>query len=78
LRATAKGREKGAHAAAHTVEAVGRQFVERHCLRKNRASTAPRLQRMLKLHVLPRWGKRLFSDITRGMCATCSMASLGR
>jgi integrase len=48
-----------------TVETVAQQFVERHCLRNNRPSTAAVTQGLLNLYVLSRWRNRLLRDITR-------------
>jgi integrase len=48
-----------------TVEAVAALFIERHCLRSTRARTAEETQRLLDLHVLPRWRARLMRDVTR-------------
>ncbi len=71
LRAVAEGRNPGREkvqertAKADTVEAVARQFIERHCKRSNRPRTATETQRLLDLHVLPRWRGRLVRDIIR-------------
>lgn len=71
LRAVAEGRDLGREkmqertAKPDTVEAVARQFVERHCKRSNRPRTARETQRLLDLHVLPRWRGRLVRDIIR-------------
>jgi integrase len=71
LRAVAEGRDPGREKAQtrtlppDTVEAVAKLFVERHCLRANRPRTAAETQRLLNLHVLPRWRRRLLRDITR-------------
>src|SRR5262249_25944414 len=71
LRAVAEGRDPGREkmqertAKPDTVEAVARQFVERHCKRSNRPRTARETQRLLDLHVLPRWRGRLVRDIIR-------------
>jgi integrase len=71
LRAVAEGRDPGREKAQErtarpdTVEAVAKLFVERHCLRANRPRTAAETQRLLDLHVLPRWRGRLVRDITR-------------
>ena len=71
LRAVAENRDPGREkiqargAQPDTVEAVARLFVERYCLRSNRASTAEETQRLLNLHVLPRWRIRLLRDIAR-------------
>ena len=48
-----------------TVEAIARQFIERHCRRSNRPHTAAETQRLIDRHVLPRWRGRLARDITR-------------
>ena len=71
LRAVAEGRDPGREkmqertAKPDTVEAVARQFVERHCKRSNRPRTATETQRLLDQHVLPRWRGRLVRDIIR-------------
>jgi integrase len=71
LRAVAEGRDPGREkvqertAKPDSVEAVARQFVERHCKRSNRPRTATETQRLLDLHVLLRWRGRLVRDITR-------------
>src|SRR5262249_47187333 len=61
------GREKAHERIARpdTVEAVAKVFIERHCLRANRPRTAVETERLLDLHVLPRWRSRLIRDITR-------------
>ncbi len=71
LRAVAENRDPGREkqqargVQPDTVEAVARLFVERYCLRSNRARTAEETQRLLNLHILPRWRSRLLRDITR-------------
>ena len=71
LRAVAEGRDPGREkiqeraAKPDTVETVARQFIERHCNRSNRSRTARETQRLLDLHVLPRWRSRLLREITR-------------
>src|SRR5262249_24510320 len=71
LRAVAEGRDPGREKAAlrserlDTVEAVAKQFVELHCRRANRPRTIEGTQQLLDLHVLPRWRRRLITDITR-------------
>jgi integrase len=70
LRAVAEGRDPGREkaqerAAPDTVEAVAAQFIERHCKRANRPSTAQATERQVRLYVLPRWRGRLARDITR-------------
>jgi integrase len=71
LRAVAEGRDPGREkiqeraAQPDTVESVARQFIERHCNRANRPRTARETQRVLDLHVLPRWRTRLAREITR-------------
>src|SRR5262249_4569438 len=42
-----------------------KQFVELHCRRANRPRTIEGTQQLLDLHVLPRWRRRLITDITR-------------
>jgi integrase len=71
LRAVAEGRDPGREKIAtrnerlDTVEAVAKQFVELHCRRANRPRTIEGTQQLLDLHVLPRWRRRLITDITR-------------
>ena len=71
LRAAAEGRDPGrekAHTRStrpNTVESVTVDFIERHCNRSNRPRTAQETERLLRVHVLPRWRGRLISDITR-------------
>jgi integrase len=71
VRAVAEGRDPGREkaqartSAPDTVEAVARQFLDIHCRRRNRPNTIDATERLLRLHVLPRWGKRLAKDITR-------------
>ena len=71
LRGVAEGRDPGREKAYQrtvkpdTVAAVVAQFVELHCKRKNRPRTAQETERLLTLHVLPRWRSRLLKDITR-------------
>jgi integrase len=67
LRAVAEGRDPGHEKHARnldTVEAVARQFIEQ-CKRVNRPDAARATERLLELHVLPRWRRRLARDITR-------------
>jgi hypothetical protein len=71
LRAVAEGRDPGREKATarstrlDSVNTIAAQFLERHCQRANRPRTARETQRLLDLHVLPRWRGRLISDITR-------------
>jgi integrase len=71
LRAVAEGRDPGREraqqrdAAPDTVAAIAKKFIELHCKRKNRPRTAAETERLLVVHVLPRWRHRLLSDITR-------------
>ncbi|HZN28892.1 MAG TPA: integrase arm-type DNA-binding domain-containing protein [Xanthobacteraceae bacterium] len=70
LRTVAEGRDPGhertqQRAAPNSVAMVAAQFIERHCKRSNRPRTARETQRLLDLHVLPRWRGRLLRDITR-------------
>jgi integrase len=67
LRTVAEGRDPGVEKRVQnldTVEAVARQFIEQ-CKRVNRPDVARGTQRLLELHVLPRWRGRLARDITR-------------
>jgi integrase len=70
LRAVAEGRDPGREklqerAAPDTIETVAAQFIERHCKRSNRTSTAQATERLLRLYVLPRWRGRLMREISR-------------
>jgi integrase len=71
LRAVAEGRDPGQEKAQarigtpNTVEALAKRFVDIHCRRNNRPNTIEAAERLLRLHVLPRWGKRLAKDIVR-------------
>jgi integrase len=70
LRAVAEGRDPGREKAqramkADSIEHVVAQFIERHCKRSNRPRTAQETERLLRLHVLPRWRGRLVHDVTR-------------
>jgi integrase len=68
LRAAAEGRDPGrekATAKADSVEAVIEQFLDLHCRRSNRPRTAEETERLLRLHVLPRWRRRTVHEITR-------------
>jgi integrase len=47
------------------VAALAQQFIDRHCHRENRQRTAEETARLLKLHVLPTWGRRLAREISR-------------
>jgi integrase len=50
---------------ADSIEAVAVQFIERHCKRANRPRTAEETDRLLRLHVLPRWRGRTVHEVTR-------------
>ena len=71
LRAAAEGRDPGQEkaqaraASADTIDRAVAQFIERHCKRKNRPRTAQETERLLQLHVMPRWRGRAVSSITR-------------
>lgn len=71
LRAAARkhdpGHEKARARAGRTdsIEDVIARFVEQHCQRHNRASTAKETERLLRNHVLPRWRARAVHEITR-------------
>lgn len=47
----------------NTVEAVVRQFVEKHCKKKLRSHRI--VERALERHVLPKWGTRPITEISR-------------
>ena len=61
LRAAAEGRDPGREkmqdraAKADSVDSVVEKFLERHVRRSNRPRTAQETERLLRLHVLPRW-----------------------
>ena len=71
LRAVAEGRDPGQEKAqarstkVDSIESVTAQFIERHCKRSNRPRTAQETERLLRLHVLPRWRGKMIHDITR-------------
>jgi integrase len=71
LRKVAEGRDpardkKQARAAkVDSIESIATQFIERHCKRANRPRTAEETERLLRLHVLPRWRGRMVHEITR-------------
>ena len=71
LRGAAEGRDPGREKAQvrsariDSIEHVAAQFIERHCKRSNRPRTAQETERLLRLHVLPRWKGRKISEITR-------------
>src|SRR5262245_13981048 len=50
---------------ADSIESIAAQFIERHCKRANRPRTAEETERLLRLHVLPRWRGRMVHDISR-------------
>ena len=71
LRAVAEGRDP-AHdkiqarlAKIDTIEGAVAQFIERHCKQSNRPRTIESTERLLRLHVLPRWRGRAVNNITR-------------
>jgi integrase len=71
LRAVAEGRDPGQEkvqarvARIDTVEGAVAQFIERHCKQANRARTIESTERLLRLHVVPRWRGRPVNSITR-------------
>jgi integrase len=71
LRAAAEGRDPGREKAegraarANSVATVMVQFVERHVRRSTRPRTAKETERLLRVHVLPRWRELEVRDITR-------------
>ena len=71
LRGAAEGRDPGwekaqvRSARIDSIEHVAAQFIERHCKRSNRPRTAQETERLLRLHVLPRWKGCKISEITR-------------
>jgi integrase len=69
LRAAATGADPATEkqtAQSESVEAIAAQFVERHCKRNYRPRTLAEAERLLRLYVIGRWGRRPISSITRG------------
>jgi integrase len=69
LRAAAAGTDPATEKRAaqpESVEAVAAQFIERHCKRNYRPRTLAEAERLLRLYVVGRWGRRPISSITRG------------
>jgi integrase len=48
-----------------SVEAIVREFLQRHCKPKYRPRSYEEAERLLRLHVLPRWRDRSIGSITR-------------
>ena len=71
LRAAAEGRDPGREkmqargAKADGIDSVVEKFLARHVRRSNRPRTAQETERLLRLHVLPRWRARTVHEITR-------------
>ena len=71
LRAAAEGRDPGREkmqargAKADGIDSVVEKFLARHVRRSNRPRTAQETERLLRLHVLPRWRARKVHEITR-------------
>jgi integrase len=71
LRAVAEGRDPSAEKALartalpDTFETVARQFVELHCRRLNRPRTIEAYEQQFRTYLIPRWGRRPISSITR-------------
>ena len=71
LRAAAEGRDPGREkmqsraAKADSIDRVVEDFLERHVRRSNRPRSAQETERLLRLHVLPRWRGRTVHEITR-------------
>jgi integrase len=71
LRAAAEGRDPGREKLQaraiefDSIETVTGKFIERHCRQANRPRTAEETERLLRLHVLPRWRGRKVGDIAR-------------
>ena len=71
LRAAAEGRDPGREkmqarqAKADSIDHVVAEFLDRHVRRSNRPRTAQETERLLRLHVLPRWRGRTVHEITR-------------
>ena len=71
LRAAAEGRDPGREkrraraTKADSIDHVVAEFLDRHVRRSNRPRTAQETERLLRLHVLPRWRGRIVHEITR-------------
>jgi integrase len=71
LRAAAEGRDPGREkmqargAKADSIDRVVAEFLDRHVRRSNRPRTAQETERLLRLHVMPRWRGRNVHEITR-------------
>jgi hypothetical protein len=69
LRAVAEGRdpaqEKRERVAPGTVAALVEEFITKHVKRHNKARTAEETERLLNLHVLPRWKRLKVDTISR-------------
>jgi integrase len=71
LRAVAEGRDPGREKAlaratkADSIDHIVEEFLDRHVRRSNRPRTAEETERLLRLHVLPRWRGRMAREITR-------------
>ncbi len=71
LRAAAEGRDPGREkrqnraTKADSVDHVVAAFLDHHVRRSNRPRTAQETERLLRLHVLPRWRGRVVHQITR-------------
>jgi hypothetical protein len=71
LRAAAAGRDPGQEKAqtraerSDSIEHNAAQFIQRHCKRTNRPRTAQETERLLRMHVLPRWRSRRVQEISR-------------
>jgi integrase len=71
LRAVAEGRDPGREKAeartkqSDSVDSLVEEFLERHVRRSNRVRTVEEVERLFRLHILPRWRGRLVSSITK-------------
>jgi integrase len=71
LRAAAEGKDPAREKTearitkSDSVEAIVREFLQRHCKPKYRPRSYEEAERLLRLHVLPRWRDRTISSITR-------------
>jgi integrase len=71
LRAVAEGRDparekvEARSARVDSIDSVVAEFLERHVKRTNRPRTQYEVERLLRVHVLPKWHGRLIRDIAK-------------
>jgi integrase len=71
LRAVAEGRDPGREKIqartkqTDSVDSLVEEYLERHVRRSNRVRTIEEVERLFRLHILPRWRGRLISTITK-------------